>query len=573
MSEQKSSDNYFLSGNEALARGAWEAGLHFASAYPGTPSTEILEALGQYAEVDAQWAANEKTAYEVAYGAAIGGARALFACKHVGLNVAMDPFMISAYTGINGGLVAVVADDPGMHSSQNEQDTRRLALFAKIPLLEPSSPAQCYEFARAAFDLSERFDTPVLIRTTTRIAHTKESFAVSRREDVQRRPFVVDPRKYVMIPGHARGRHAVLEQRLVALKEYAENCVFNKVTEGDNSIGFIVDSVSALYVREMYPEASVLTLGMPYPFPEAIVRKFASRVKELYVVEELEPFLEEQLKLLGISVKAKKASFVQGELRPEHIPQIVAGREREDVNRPGRRPVLCPGCPHRATFTVLKKNKCTVAGDIGCYTLGALDPLAALHTQTCMGASIPFMEGIRKSVAGNVVAVIGDSTFVHTGIPGLISAVYNQAKGVVLILDNATTAMTGTQPNPATGVTLKGEQTRRLSLEELTKACAVDSVDTVDPLVPGELDSVLKQRLSEDSLAVIIVRSPCRLVEKSRKPPVSIDSQECRQCGICLSIGCPAISKNEDGGIEIDQALCVGCGLCVSVCPFKAIKK
>jgi len=571
MAAQKQGTMLFLSGNEALARGAWEAGLHAASAYPGTPSTEILENLGEYVEVDAQWAVNEKTAYEVAYGTAVGGKRSLFACKHVGLNVAMDPFMISAYTGINGGLVVVVADDPGMHSSQNEQDTRRILPFSKVPMLEPASPQEAYDFAKRAFEISERFDTPVIIRMTTRISHTKENIKVGTRKELAPKPLIVDPRKYVMVPGHAVGRHAILEERLLKLAAFAEKTPINTVIKGDTKLGIITAGVASLYARERFPEASFLVLGMPYPFPAEKVKAFAKTVKNVLVVEELEPFLAEQVRLCGVKAKDKDPSYRQGELRPEFMDDVAKGRAKKIVASTARKPALCPGCPHRATFSVLKKLKCTVTGDIGCYTLGALAPLGSLHTQTCMGASIPFLEGFRKNGAANTVAVIGDSTFVHTGISGLINAAYNGANGVILILDNGTTAMTGTQPNPATGVTLKGVTTKKLILEDLCRSCGADSVDVVNPLDTVALQKLVSQRLAEKKLAVIIARAPCRLIDRTKRPLVRVVESACKKCGLCMNSGCPAITRRADGGVTLNASMCNGCGLCMQVCPANAL--
>lgn len=562
----------FLSGNEALARGAWEAGLNVAAAYPGTPSTEILETLGTYDEVDAQWSVNEKTAYEVAFGSAVGGKRSLFACKHVGLNVAMDPFMISAYTGVNGGLVVVVADDPGLHSSQNEQDSHRLMPFAKVPMLEPTSPREAYEFARSAFDLSEKFDIPVVIRMTTRVSHTKENVAVAERVEVPAKKLVIDPRKYVMVPGNAYPKHIELEKKLVALKAFSEETPLNRAIPGSKKLGILTGGVAAVYAREAYPDASFFIVGMPHPFPAEKLRAFAQTVDKIVVVEELEPYLAEQATLAGVKVSDKHPSYRIGELRPENIADIVEGREKTFAAPTARKPQLCPGCPHRATFSALKKLRCTVTGDIGCYTLGAMAPLGSLHTQTCMGSSIPFLEGFKKCGAEKAVAVIGDSTFVHTGIPGLINAAWNGVTGVILILDNGTTAMTGTQPNPAVGVTLKGKATKKLVLEDVCKACGADTVDVLTPFENKKLQGLVLQRLKEGKLSVIISRSPCKLIDRSKKSVVKINKDTCIDCGICLNLGCPALSKGTDGGIEANAGLCTGCGLCEELCPKDAMK-
>lgn len=561
----------FLSGNEAIAWGARAAGVCFASAYPGTPSTEILETLGTFPELTAQWAVNEKVAYEAAFGACLGGKRALTACKHVGLNLAMDPLMTTAYSGVNAGFVVVVTDDPGMHSSQNEQDTRRVAPYAKVPLLEPSSPSEAYAFIQEAFTISEQFDVPVLFRSTTRISHTRESFAFAFARTVPEKPLEKNIQKYVMIPAHARPRHRDLERRLLALQEYSEQTALNRIELNDRRRGFIVSGVAALYAREMYPGASFLTLGMPFPFPLKKIRDFARQVETLYVIEELEPFIEEVLRQEQLAVVAKKPSWRCGELNPQAVPDIVAGKDREPAATPARRPLLCPGCPHRPVFFALKKAGVFVAGDIGCYTLGALEPLAALHTQICMGASIPFFEGINQVHNGQqAVAVIGDSTFIHTGINGLISAAYNGARGVIIIMDNATTAMTGGQQNPATGVTLQGRATKRLSLENLCAAAGADHVDVIDAFDMRGFTELLQRRREANGLAVIIARYPCRLVDSSRRPACAVNEAACKQCRQCLRIDCPAITA-PGGRIIINEALCVGCGLCREVCAFSAI--
>ncbi|MBF0503669.1 MAG: indolepyruvate ferredoxin oxidoreductase subunit alpha [Candidatus Omnitrophica bacterium] len=562
-----------LSGNEAIAWGAKAAGVSFASGYPGTPSTEILETLGTFDGLEAQWAVNEKVAYEAAFGASLGGKRALTACKHVGLNVAMDPLMTTAYSGVNAGFVVVVADDPGMYSSQNEQDTRRVAPYAKIPLIEPSSPSEAYRYIEEAFRISEQFDIPVLFRITTRISHTKESFEIAGSYNVPPiRPLERNPSKYVMVPGHARARHVDLEKRLLGLKEYAEHTSLNHWEIKDRKIGFITSGISALYVKEVYPDASILTLGMSFPFPVKKIKAFAKKVMKLYVIEELEPFLEEQLKQEGITVVCKKPSWRCGELSPDAVKRIVERKEREDKPKKGRRPLLCPGCPHRPAFYALKKTRFFVAGDIGCYTLGALEPLASLHTQLCMGASVPFFEGISKTTLDKkIVAVIGDSTFIHTGLSGLISAAYNNTKGVVVIMDNAITAMTGAQENPATGVTLQGIRTKKLSLENICKAANADQVDVIDPYDFLAFEKLLKTRIEEDKLSVIIARHPCKIIDRSRKPALKIDTAACKKCGLCMKLDCPAISEDKDGNLHIDEQMCVGCELCQKVCNLNAV--
>ncbi|MCK9431455.1 MAG: thiamine pyrophosphate-dependent enzyme [Candidatus Omnitrophica bacterium] len=562
----------FLSGNEAVAWGALASGVCFASAYPGTPSTEILETLGNFSELEAQWAVNEKVAYEAAYGASLAGRRALTACKHVGLNVAMDPLMTTAYSGVNAGFVVVVADDPGMYSSQNEQDTRRIAPYAKIPLIEPSSPSEAYYFIQEAFKISEQYDTPVLFRLTTRVSHTKESFsACFGRNVLPDRELEKNPLKYVMIPGHARLRHLDLEKRILMLKDFSEKTELNRIELKDRKVGFLVSGVSALYAKEAYPEASFLTLGMSFPFPVKKVKNFAAKIKKLYVIEELEPFLEEKLKQEGIRAVGKKPSWACGELSPQAVKDIMAQKERRLRQQKARRPLLCPGCPHRPAFYVLKKSGVFVAGDIGCYTLGALEPLAALHTQTCMGSSIPFFEGISKMQKKyKAVAVIGDSTFIHTGISGLVSAVYNGTKGVILIMDNSITAMTGGQQNPATGLTLQGKITKKLSLEKICLAAGADNVDVVNPFDIEGMRKILELRLGEDALSVIIARFPCRMIDCRRAPAMRIDQGKCVKCRQCLLLDCPAITEKE-GRIVINEVLCAGCGLCRKVCKSGAI--
>ena len=562
----------FLSGNEAIAQGAWEAGLKVAAAYPGTPSTEILETLAKFANIDAQWSVNEKVAYEVALGAAIGGARSLFACKHVGLNVAMDPLMTSSYTGIKGGYLVIVADDPGLHSSQNEQDSRWVAVFSKLPMLEPASPAEAYEYAKEAFALSEKFDTPVMLRTTTRVAHTKQDVVTGQRDESQITELSPDIAKYVMVPKNAYAKHILIEKRFDALKAFAEKSKINKLEKGSKSIGFITSGVCYNYLKETFPDASYLKLGMVWPLPEKKITAFAKTVKNVYVIEELDPFLVTHIKAMGVKVKTKHPSFDIGELRPEFMADLVAGKKKKELPATTRKPVLCRGCPHRFVFNTLRKLKFFVTGDIGCYTLAATPPMATLHTFVCMGAGITIHEGIRRAQPGKkVVGVIGDSTFVAAGVTGLINAVYNKVKGVIIILDNSTTAMTGGQHHPATGKTIKEYPTKKLILENLCKACGVDNVDIVSPYRLNELEDILKKRIEEDALSVVITRSPCRLIEKKYEPAPFYEHDKCKACGVCLRIDCPSIHKLEDGTIEIDE-FCAGCKLCVAVCPFGALK-
>jgi indolepyruvate ferredoxin oxidoreductase alpha subunit len=567
-------ETMFLSGNEALSLGAWEAGLKAACAYPGTPSSEILETLAGYKEIDSQWSVNEKVAFEVALGAAIGGVRSLYACKHVGLNVAMDPLMTAAYTGINAGFVVVVADDPGMHSSQNEQDTRWVGIYAKLPVLEPSGPAEAYSFVKEAFELSETFDTPVLVRLTTRVSHTKESIEVSRERKEYSRPFEIESSKYVMIPKNAYERHIFVEDRMNRLKAFAEKTPLNVIEEGKGKTGFITAGVAYNYVKEIFPDAPLLKLGVCYPFCDQKIKAFASGLEKVFVIEELDPFMENHVKTLGIKTEAFDPGYRIGELRPELIKPLVEGKKK-DLNRPKvRKPVLCPGCPHRFVFDLLKKQKITVSGDIGCYTLAATPPLSAMNTTICMGGGITIQEGLQKAGSGKKIAgVVGDSTFIHSGITGLINAVYNRAKGVLLILDNSTTAMTGGQNHPGTGFTIKNEPTKKLDLKAVCEACGPDHVDVIDPYKYDELSALLKKRTEEDALSVIIAVSPCKLVDRSRGPVPLYKKDVCRKCGVCLKIDCPALTSDQDGWISINPDTCTGCGLCVRVCPFGALVK
>jgi indolepyruvate ferredoxin oxidoreductase alpha subunit len=571
---QSHTQKVFLSGNEALAYGAYEAGLRVACAYPGTPSTEILETLAKFDEVDCQWSVNEKVAYEVAMSAAIGGLRSLFACKHVGLNVAMDPLMTSSYTGIKAGFVAVVADDPGLHSSQNEQDTRWVSIYAKLPLIEPSSPSEAKEFVKEAFEISEKFDTPVLFRMTTRVSHTKEDAVRGKRTEIPQTQFQTDIAKYVMVPKNAYQRHIFVEKRMAKLAAFAERTKLNRVELNSRKIGFITSGVSYNYLKEYYPDASFLKFGFIYPFCDKKIAAFAKKVKHLIVIEELDPFIANHVKELGLKIKTKHPSFMIGELRPEFMPDIVTGKKKKEDEAKVRRPLLCRGCPHRFVFVALRKLKAIVAGDIGCYTLAAAPPLSTLHSCICMGAGVTFQEGLRRALPGKkIVGVVGDSTFVHSGITGLINAAYNKVKGVIIILDNSTTAMTGGQNHPATGKTIKEEPTKRLILEDLCRACGADNVDVVVPYQFGQLENIIKRRLEENALSVIIARSPCRLIDRHREPAPIYEKDKCKACGLCLKIDCPGVHQTADGFIEIDRDLCMGCALCVEVCPFGALKK
>lgn len=572
----KQTDNkiLFLSGDEALARGAYEAGLKVACAYPGTPSTEIVQCLSEFEEIDSQWSVNEKVAFEVALGASIGGVRSLYASKHVGINVAMDPLMTSAYTGINAGFVIVICDDPGLHSSQNEQDTRWISIYGKLPLIEPSSPEEAYKFIKEAFIISEKYDTPVLFRMTTRVAHSKENVAIATRTEVAKKEIPIDIAKYVMVPGNAAKRHLIVEQRIEQMSDYSNKTELNSLELKDTSIGFLTSGVSYYYIKETFPEASILKLGFSYPFCDNKIIEFSKMVKELYVIEELDPFIEEHVKTLGIAFKTKDKSFRTGELQPQNIEQIIQGQKRVQSVQTSRKPVLCRGCPHRFVFTILKRLKTVVAGDIGCYTLGATPPLSSLHTCICMGAGITVHEGLRRAHPDKkIIGVIGDSTFIHSGITGLINAVYNNAKGLIIILDNSTTAMTGGQNHPATGKSITGKDAPKVLLEDICRSCGVQNVDILTPYKFKEMESLIKQRLQEDQLSVIIAREPCRLIERQKYPVPEYEQDKCKKCGICLNIDCPAIAKIDDGYIQIDQQTCTGCNLCVEVCAAKALRK
>ncbi|OGS37267.1 MAG: hypothetical protein A2293_05350 [Elusimicrobia bacterium RIFOXYB2_FULL_49_7] len=508
-----------LSGNEAIAHGAYDAGLQVAAAYPGTPSTEILENIALFKEIDAQWSVNEKVAYEVAYGASMAGVRSLYASKHVGLNVAMDPFMTSVYMGVNAGFVAVVCDDPGLHSSQNEQDTRWVALYGKAPIIEPSGSAEAYSFIQEAFRISEQFDTPVLFRMTTRTAHSKENVRIGKRTIPVKKALTKDIGKYVMIPGSAYKRHIVLEKRLIELRKFSEKTTLNRIEKGKNKArGFITSGVTYQYIKESFPDAPILKLGFSYPLCEKKVNAFAKSVKEVVLIEEGDPFIEIQLKVTGLRFKTRHPSYHIGELRPEYMARIVKGLPKNDVPIPVRKPALCPGCPHHFVFHTLQKfPEVFVSGDIGCYTLGALAPYGALHSCICMGGGFTVAEGVRRAKPGvPVVGIVGDSTFIHSGITGLINAVYNRIKGVFFILDNSITAMTGSQENPGSGYTLQNEPTIKLDLAKLCLACGAETVDIINPYQHHELEELIRRRLSEEKLTVIIAQYPCKLIPARR---------------------------------------------------------
>ncbi|MBO8126621.1 MAG: indolepyruvate ferredoxin oxidoreductase subunit alpha [Firmicutes bacterium] len=569
-----------LSGNEALARGAYEANVKVATAYPGTPSTEILETMVKYEEIKSQWAPNEKVALEVAIGASMAGVRALVAMKHVGLNVAADPWMTLSYTGVGGGLVLVSADDPGMHSSQNEQDNRYYAKMAKVPILEPSDSQEAKDFVGLALQISEEFETPVLLRTTTRISHSKSLVELKDRQWTPLKKYEKDIEKWVMIPAHGRLRHLVVEARQKDLSEWIWKSRINHWEIKDRSIGIITSGVSYQYVKEAFPEASILKLSIIYPLCEKQIRLFAGEVERLYVVEELDPFLEEQIRALGIEVTGKEIIPETGELSTEILRKAFSPKEESLFkNRPKplakRPPVLCAGCPHRASIYGLKRLGLKVTGDIGCYTLGALPPLSGMDSTVCMGASIGMAEGFtlgNEEYEGNTVAVIGDSTFLHTGIQGLLDAVYNNVNITVVILDNRTTAMTGHQEHPGTGKTLRGEKTKAVNLSRLVEALGVEKVTVVDPMDQEKFKKAVEDSLAYEGPAVVISRRPCILKVKKYSEPYQVDSTKCDGCHSCIQVGCPAISVT-GCHVAINQTTCVGCGLCAQVCPQQAIKK
>lgn len=564
-------------GNAAIARGAYEAGVRVVSAYPGTPSTEVSECIAAYDEVYAEWAPNEKVAFEVAVGASFAGARSMVCMKHVGVNVAADPMFTAAYTGVNGGLVILAADDPDMHSSQNEQDTRFYARSAHIPMLEPSDSQEAKEFTKLAFELSEKYDTPVFLRTTTRLAHSQSLVEEEDRVEVPLRPYVKDVAKYTMMPSSAIGRHVVVEARENRLAADVNGFDIIREEMGDTSLGIVCSGVVYEYVKEALPQASVLKLGMVYPLAIDRVRAFAAKVKRLVVVEELEPFFENQLKANGIACEGKNLFSKQGELSVAIIREKLLGEklnvEKQDL--PVRPPVMCAGCPHRGVFYVLSKLKLTVSADIGCYTLGAQPPLCAVDTVVCMGASVGIAHGFEKAIgreqSKHTVAVIGDSTFIHSGITGLINAVYNKSNITLIILDNSTTGMTGHQQHPATGLTLKQEPAKILDIVALCKTVGCDSVRVVDSYDLAAVEKAVKEEVASDGVSVIVAKRPCALLDKNYPAPCTIS--DCRKCGMCFKLGCPAIEKQEDGSARINASLCVGCGLCEKVCKFGAIKE
>lgn len=575
------SQKKIMLGNEAIARGAYEAGVKVSSAYPGTPSTEISENLVKFNEVYTEWAPNEKVALEVAIGASVAGVRSLACMKHVGLNVASDPLYTFSYTGVGGGSVIVVADDPGLASSQNEQDTRMIARSAHIPLIEPSDSSEAKEFIKFAYDLSEKYDTPVIFRTTTKLAHSQGVVELCDRVEVEDKPYERNVSKYVMMPGSAIGRHVVVEKREDAMALDGGEFSINEVEINDTDIGFITAGIPYQYVKEAFPNASVLKLGLVNPLPKKLIQDFIGKVKTVYVVEELEPVIEEQIRSWGYSVKGKELFTKQGEYSANMLKKAILGKDDvvfSKIETPNRPPILCPGCPHRSVFSVLNKLKIHASGDIGCYTLGAVAPLSVIDTTVCMGASISALHGMEKAkgkdYVKNWVAVIGDSTFLHTGINSLVNMVYNKSTATVMILDNRTTGMTGHQQHAATGLTLKGEETYAIDLESLCKSVGVPNVITVDAFDVNTLEKVIKESVKSDVLTVIIAKAPCALLKGQKFPYVcKADPEKCKKCGMCMKIGCPAITKNADGTITINQSMCNGCGLCTNYCKFGAIEK
>ena len=567
-------------GNEAIARGAYEAGVKVSAAYPGTPSTEISEYLVQYKEdLYCEWSPNEKVATEVAVGASIAGTRAMSCMKHVGFNVAADPAYSVSYMGVNGGLVIIVADDPGLYSSQNEQDTRMVARAAQLPVIEPSDSSEAKEYIKMAFELSEQFDRPIVYRTTTRLAHSQGLVTLEDRKVPEDKPYVKDIRKTVMMPGNAKLRHIEIEKRNKELAEAANTLPINRVEMNDTKIGVITSGIPYQYVKEALPNASVCKLGLVNPLPRKMIEDFASKVDKLYIVEELDPVIEEQVKSWGIECVGKDIFTVQGEYSANMIRERILGETLEidqPAAVPGRPPILCPGCPHRSVYYTLKKLKMHAAGDIGCYTLGAVAPLSVVDTTMCMGSSISTLHGMEKAKGKeyikNWVAVIGDSTFLHTGVNSLMNMVYNQATGTVMILDNSTTGMTGHQDHAATGKSLMGDPTYAIDIPGLCRAMGIKNVVEVNAFDIETLEKTIREEVAKDEVSVIITKSPCVLLSKEKKPLYTARSDKCKKCGMCMKPGCPAMTKNADGTVYIDDTMCTGCGLCEKLCKFNAIE-
>ncbi len=557
-------------GNEAIARGAYEAGASFVISYPGTPSTEITEAATQYKEIYCQWSVNEKVSLETVFGASLMGKRAMTCLKHVGLNVASDALYTCAYTGVNAGVVIACADDPGMFSSQNEQDTRQIARAAHVPVLEPSDAQEAKDMVKTAFELSEEYDTPVILRITTRLAHQRTNVELKNREEAKAKEYSKDPQKYVMMPGMAKKRHIKVEEREDRLAKDANGFEINRMELRSKKIGIITAGVPYTYVKEVLPEASVLKLGLTYPLPKEMIKSFASKVEKLYVIEELEGVIEQEVKAMGIKAIGKELTGKQGELSPEKLRNIFGLPQKQAENKQfaQRPPILCPGCPHRASFYALKKRKLTVFGDIGCYTLGALAPLSSMDASLCMGSSIGMLLGAVLSKGNdfskNAVAVIGDSTFLHSGIQPLMSAVYFQTPITVIVLDNRITAMTGHQPNPATGKDIYGNDAPELNIENLCESIGART-RVVSPMDVEKFDNVLEEELNFNGVSVIVAKQPCALLPHQKNKAYTVDG--CKNCKKCLKIGCPAIIPQENS-VMVDNTLCNGCGLCASICPF-----
>ena len=568
-------------GNKALARGLYEAGCSVISSYPGTPSTEVTEEAAKYDEIYCEWAPNEKVAMEAAFGASLAGKRSFCGMKHVGLNVAADPLFTCSYTGVNGGLVICVADDPAMHSSQNEQDSRHYAIAAKVPMLEPADSAEALSFTKAAFEISEQFDTPVIIRMCTRIAHSQSIVETSERVCPPSRPYEKNIAKYVMMPGNAIRRHPFVEARTAKLREFAETSGLNRVEMGDTKLGIITSSTSYQYAKEVFGEkASILKLGMIHPLPETLILDFAAKVEKLVIVEELDPIIENHCRKLGLAVEGKDLLPMEGEfsqnLLAEKLGLEAPAARKLDETIPVRPPVMCAGCPHRGLFYTLAKNKCTVLGDIGCYTLGAVAPLSSMDMTLCMGASISAVHGFNKAAGQDsekkTVAVIGDSTFMHSGMTGLANIAYNQSNSTVIILDNSITGMTGHQQNPTTGYNIKGDPAGKIDLESLCRAMGINRVTVVDPYDLAACDRVLKEELAAEEPSVIISRRPCALLKYVKhNPPLVVEAEKCIGCRSCMRLGCPAISMKDKKAV-IDATQCVGCGVCAQLCPSGAIK-
>ena len=569
-----------------MAWGLYNGGLNVVSSYPGTPSTEITEFLAKHDDIHAEWAPNEKVAMEAAFGASLAGSRAACAMKHVGLNVAADPLFTLSYTGVTGGLVICVADDPAMHSSQNEQDSRHYAIAAKVPMLEPSDSAEAYAFAKSAFKLSEEYDTPVILRMCTRIAHSQCLVDVGERENVPLKEYVKQPAKFIMMPGYAKVRHPLVEQRTKNLQALAEDCAYNRIEDRGSEIGIITSGCSYLYVKEVFGDSvSVLKIGMPNPLPEKMIRDFAAKVKKLYVIEELDPVIENHVRALGIECTGKELFSPLGEFSQQTIREAfrkegvgfgpAPEKQGEAPQVPGRPPMMCSGCPHRGMFYTLAKNHITVLGDIGCYTLGAVAPLNALDSTLCMGASVSGIHGFNlargQETEKKTVAVIGDSTFMHSGMTGLVNIAYNATNSTVIILDNSITGMTGHQQNPTTGYNIKGDPAAKVDLEALCRALGIQRVRVVDPYDLKACEQAVKEELAAEEPSVIISRRPCVLLKYVKaKAPLRVDPEKCRSCKRCMGLGCPSVSM-KDGKARIDNTLCVGCGVCAQLCPFGAI--